>query len=113
MYIRASLGPGRTSSGSGFFAGKPGFVVTNAHVVGYGPFDVRRPENVEVVIASGKANELTLNAKVYGVDVETDLALLQLEVKVAGTRLPTPLPVRKGGTTRRNAGSSDLRLPVR
>ncbi len=52
-------------------------MVTNAHVIGYGPRDVRPPSKVEVIIGSGEANEQTLNAQVYGVDVESDLALLR------------------------------------
>jgi S1-C subfamily serine protease len=92
VYIRTTV-PGKgVGTGTGFFAGRPGFVVTNAHVVGYGPRDVRPPSKVEVIIDSGEANERTLSAKVYGVDVESDLALLQVEVKAEGTRLPTPLP---------------------
>src|SRR5262249_36697618 len=41
VYIRTTAGPGRVGMGTGFFAGGPGYVVTNAHVVGYGPAEVR------------------------------------------------------------------------
>jgi S1-C subfamily serine protease len=92
VYIRATTGPGRVEMGSGFFAGsEPGFVVTNAHVVGYGPREIRRPSKVEVVVAGGEPGERTLSAAVYGVDVEGDLALL----KVEGEGLPAPLAFGK------------------
>ncbi len=88
VYIRTPAG-----SGTGFFAGKPGFVVTNAHVVGYGPREVRRPTKIEVVVASGEADEKTLLATIFGVDMEADLALLRVEGGTAG--LPAPLPFGK------------------
>lgn len=91
VYIRTTLRPGIVSTGSGFFAGKPGFVVTNAHVVGYGDGPTRPPARVEVIIGSGEAGERTRTAEVYGVDVAADLALL----KVAGDDLPAPLPFGK------------------
>ena len=37
VYIRCTHGRGQVSSGTGFFAGEPGYVLTNAHVVGYHP----------------------------------------------------------------------------
>jgi LSD1 subclass zinc finger protein len=85
-YHRDALG-----TGSGFFAGKPGFVVTNAHVVGYGPLKIDKPVKLEAVVDSGELGERTIAAKLYGVDVEADLALLQLEEK----SLPPPLPFGK------------------
>ncbi len=91
VYVRTTQRPGQLATGSGFFAGKPGFVVTNAHVVGYGDGAVRPPVRVEVVIASGEPGERTRPAEVYGVDVPADLALL----KVSGDDLPTPLPFGK------------------
>jgi S1-C subfamily serine protease len=94
VYVRATIGLGQVDMGSGFFAGPPGFVVTNAHVVGYGPREIRRPSKVEVVIAGGEADERTLPAKVYGVDAETDLALLL----VNGEDLPAPLPFGKAAS---------------
>jgi S1-C subfamily serine protease len=86
VYIRTSDG-----TGTGFFAGKPGFVVTNAHVIGYGPRQVRPAKRVEVVVASGEPGEKALPATVYGADVENDLALLQVE----GSDLPAPLAFGK------------------
>jgi S1-C subfamily serine protease len=88
VYIRSYFANGR-GTGSGFFAGsKPGFIVTNAHVVGYGPNKIREPEKVEVIINSGETTERTLEAKVFGVSVNDDLALLRVDEKY----LPAPLP---------------------
>jgi S1-C subfamily serine protease len=68
------------ATGSGFFASKsPGYVVTNAHVIGYGPRFLKEPVKVEVVIDSGLVDrERTVTAKVYGVSVDDDLALLRI-----------------------------------
>lgn len=87
VYVRTFLKRDRGTTGTGFFAGKPGYVVTNAHVVGYGPTEIDVPESVEIVIDSGEANERTVAAKVFAVDVPADLALL----KVDGPGLPPPL----------------------
>lgn len=87
VYVR-SIQRGGTSTGSGFFVGRPGFVVTNAHVVGYGPGERPEPGRVEVVVGSGEPYERTLPAEVYGVDVPGDLALLRLPGDLA---LPDPL----------------------
>src|SRR2546423_6851968 len=60
VYIRCTHLRGQMSSGSGFFAGKPGFVVTNAHVIGQMPRDVplkeRLPpvQKIEVVVNTGQ-----------------------------------------------------------
>ena len=91
VYIRVTHRPGQVATGTGFFAGKPGFVVTNAHVVGYEQKRPRPTGRVEVVVNSGEQNERTLSAQLYGVDIESDLALLQVE----GEALPTPLTFGK------------------
>jgi S1-C subfamily serine protease len=93
VYVRAEFEGGLWDTGSGFVAGKPGFVVTNAHVVGYGPRFYQAPKTVEIVIDSGETNEQVLTATVFGVDPEEDLALL----KVEGGDLPVPLPFGKAG----------------
>jgi len=90
VYVRVRTSEG-ASSGSGFFAGKPGYVVTNAHVVGYGPREIRVPIQLEVVVDSGELGERTVLAKLYGVDVDADLALLRLDER----NLPPPLPLGK------------------
>jgi S1-C subfamily serine protease len=81
VYIRTYLPGGEGGTGSGFFAGKPGYVVTNAHVIGYGPLRVQKPEKVEVVVDSGENTERTLVAKVFGLDAELDLAVLKVEAR--------------------------------
>jgi S1-C subfamily serine protease len=86
-YIRVTHGPGLVGSGTGFFAGSPGYVVTNAHVVGYGPREVRPARKIEVVVASGEKDERTLTGRLYGVDQENDLALIRVEAD----NLPAPL----------------------
>ncbi len=80
------------ASGSGFFAGPAGYVVTNAHVLGFGPKDVRPPTRVEVVVHSGEGDQKTYVARVVGVSVEDDLALLWVNgTDHAGAPLPAPL----------------------
>ena len=91
VYIRNTARTGEQSSGTGFFAVKPGFVVTNAHVVGYGPTELSVPAKLEVVLNSGENGERTLPATIYGLDADLDLALL----KVDGTELPPLLTLGK------------------
>ena len=86
VYIRVTSATGAVSSGTGFFAGGPGYVVTNAHVIGLGK-EPRPPRRVEVIVGGGERNERTLTAQMHGGDVENDLALL----RVAGDDLPPPL----------------------
>ncbi|MBN9117913.1 MAG: serine protease [Planctomycetes bacterium] len=88
VYIRTFFRDGTGATGSGFFAGKPGYVVTNAHVIGYGPVRVTEPEKVEVVVDSGEPGERAVTAKVFGLDAELDLAVLRVEMR----DMPPPLP---------------------
>jgi hypothetical protein len=76
------------ASGTGFFAGKPGYVVTNAHVIGYGPYRIQKPDKVEVVVDSGEPGERTTVAKIFGLDAEHDLAVLRVEMKDMPPALP-------------------------
>lgn len=87
VYIRTTYAPDQVGMGSGFFVSKPGFVATNAHVIGFEAALARRPPKIEVVVASGEEDERALPATVYGMDPETDLALL----RVTGPGLPAPL----------------------
>ncbi len=80
----------RKSSGTGFFAGEKGYVLTNAHVVGYGPTEVREPQKIEVILNSGEKDQRTLSGTVYGYDADRDLAL----VRVFSSELPEPLPIK-------------------
>jgi S1-C subfamily serine protease len=82
--------PRGMSSGSGFFAGEPGFVVTNAHVVDMLARNSPPPASVKVVRNKGEKNEITLPATVVAVDPDADLALLS----VPKEGLPAPLTVK-------------------
>jgi S1-C subfamily serine protease len=92
VYIRCTHTRAK-SSGSGFFAGKPGYVVTNAHVIGQMPAQTREErmigpvQKIEVVVHSGQPDERTFVARVHGFDREHDLALLSID----GPNLPPPL----------------------
>lgn len=80
VYIRSLARDGSGGTGTGFVAGnKPGYVVTNAHVVGYKLGEIRKPDKIEVVIDSGDAGERTVPAEIYGLDIFLDLAVLKVE----------------------------------
>jgi S1-C subfamily serine protease len=89
VYIEVQRTEGK-GSGSGFLAGEPGFVVTNAHVVGMLNRAAPPPTSVKVVRNKGEANEATLAAQVVAVDPDEDLALLS----VPKEGLPPPLVVK-------------------
>lgn len=91
VYIRTTHGPGQFASGSGFFAGKPGYVLTNAHVVGYGSKERGPATSIQVVVNSGEKDEQILAARIHGVNSELDLALLQVQ----GQDLPACLSFGK------------------
>ncbi len=57
-----------TSSGSGFIISEDGFVVTNAHFVGY-------ERKVEVWLSNGR----NYDAEVMGSDLDTDLAVVKID----------------------------------
>ena len=75
-------------SGSGFLIHADGLIVTNAHVVGYSRQEGNRQANsIQVVFSSGEPNQRVLQARVFGVDGDADIALLQVEKG----GLPAPL----------------------
>jgi hypothetical protein len=80
---------GTRGTGSGFFALKPGVVITNAHVLGMLGKHAGAPKSVDVVLYSGEAKETKFKAAVVGVDRDNDLAV----VRVEGDSLPAPLDV--------------------
>jgi S1-C subfamily serine protease len=108
VLVITSDADGSGGSGSGFFVKKPedkkpkdkkpadksGYVVTNAHVVGYslgyGKDGIEVPTKLEVVVDSG-GREQNYKATIYGLDAEKDLALL----KVEDANLPPPLTLGK------------------
>lgn len=91
VYLRVRRPNDEIAQGSGFFCLEPGVVVTNAHVLGMLRADARPPREVDVVVRSGEANELTLTGSVVAVDRPNDLAVLR--VIGDASRLPAPLPV--------------------
>jgi S1-C subfamily serine protease len=101
VLLKVRLPDGRLVSGSGFFAGESGLVLTNAHVLGMLDPGSRRPTSVQVVINSGESDSRTLQAAVLGVDPGTDLALL----RVSGKKFPEPL---KLGTARDLSETDEL-----
>lgn len=71
------------NEGSGFFAGAPGQLVTNAHVVEGG-------SHFYLFVMSPEAHEVTIcQAKVIRIDTKHDLALLH----VIGENLPPAIPI--------------------
>jgi predicted Zn finger-like uncharacterized protein len=96
VYIRVHSQRG-LSSGSGFFAGEPGYIVTNSHVVGFEPGKVDVPERIEVAVDSGEPTERKFGGakvRMVALDVENDLALLW--VNGQGEAKPLPPPLRFG-----------------
>jgi S1-C subfamily serine protease len=89
VYIHTQSHSGE-ASGSGFLAGEPGFVVTNAHVVFMLDRTAPPPTSIKVVRNKGEKNEVTLTAQLVAVDPEEDLAVLSVPKK----DLPTPMTVR-------------------
>jgi S1-C subfamily serine protease len=85
VFIRVDAKGGEVQ-GTGFFAGRRGLVLTNAHVAT--PEDAG-DRGIRVVLRSGTPAERTLPAHVISSDHVADLALLQVD----GTGLPEPLPL--------------------
>src|SRR5947209_4739242 len=94
VYLHVRLPNGAECEGSGFFAIEPGIVITNAHVIGMMTATSRPPAAVDVVVAAGQPGEQKFNATVLGVDRFTDLAVM----RVAGEKLPPPLPVESAAS---------------
>lgn len=68
----------RSANGSGVLVDPQGFVVTNAHVVG----SARRVQVLVPQSRNGKQQTAKLMpAEVMGVDRETDIAILKVEIK--------------------------------
>jgi serine protease Do len=77
----------REGTGSGVIVNSAGFILTNAHVVA-------RAVRIRVKLDDGSEND----AKVIGVDTQTDLAVIKIEAK-------KPLPVaRMGDSDKLNVG---------
>lgn len=89
MYLRVTSNRG-VGQGSGFFAGEPGAVVTNAHVVGMLERGAAKPSEVQVVLNKGETSESTVAGRVLAVDPDADLAI----VSVPSEKSAGPLPVK-------------------
>jgi serine protease Do len=77
----------REGTGSGVIVNSAGFILTNAHVVA-------RAVKIRVKLADGTEND----ARVIGVDIQTDLAVIKIEAN-------KPLPVaRMGDSDKLNVG---------
>lgn len=96
VYLRVDLPNGSAAEGSGFLCAAPGFVVTNAHVLGMLRSDSLPPTRVQVVLLSGETGEKKTTATVLGVDRSNDLAVLRLPDDLRP--LPEPLPVDSAAT---------------
>jgi S1-C subfamily serine protease len=90
VLVRVVQASGQVASGSGFFGGEQGLILTNAHVVGMLKANSRPPLEVAVVLNSGEKNERTFKARLAGLDRNADLAIL----RVTGKDLPSPLEVK-------------------
>lgn len=77
----------REGTGSGVIVNSAGFILTNAHVVG-------RALKIRVRLSDGTEND----AKVVGIDTQTDLAVIKIE---AGRSLPA---ARMGDSDKLNVG---------
>ncbi len=95
VYIEVDDGMGGGGTGSGWFGGEPGMIVTNAHVLGMLYVGAKEPAKITVFLDSGVKGQQKQfegpKVKVLAVDRETDLAVLQL---VGEADLPPPLPTR-------------------
>jgi S1-C subfamily serine protease len=90
VFVRVTLATGQIASGSGFFGGEPGLILTNAHVVGMKDVRGKPPRRVEVILHSGEKNEHVFPAQIAGLDRNADLALLRVSIKDP----PAPLDVK-------------------
>ncbi len=78
---------GKGGSGSGWFGGGPGLIVTNAHVLNMKQPGARPPAGVSVFLTDGRRFD-TPKVRVLATDRETDLAVLEV---INETNLPEPL----------------------
>jgi S1-C subfamily serine protease len=89
LYLRVTLPNGQIAQGSGFFAGFPGVIMTNAHVVGMLLPGSAKPKKIEVTQNGGRADENKFQAVVLGIDRASDLAVLRAQAPT----VPPPLEI--------------------
>jgi len=95
VYIEVDDVDGGGGSGSGWFGGEPGLVITNAHVLGMIYPGAKEPAKITVFTDPGVKNKQNKyegqKVKILAVDREADLAVLQI---IGEPNLPPPLPIR-------------------
>jgi S1-C subfamily serine protease len=100
--VDVMLPNGDEGNGTGFLVHPEGLLVTNAHVVGYSRREGNRPaRSVKVVFNCGEPTQRVLQAQVFGVDGDGDLAVL----RVAPGGLPEALTL---GTATQLRETQDL-----
>jgi S1-C subfamily serine protease len=92
-FIKVTRSDGLSGSGSGFVESGSKMVMTNAHVVGMLSPSAPPPTKIEVIFNSGLPDEKNYTGTVFGVDRDSDLALLRITNVPAGQALPEPLQV--------------------
>ncbi len=91
VYMRVTLPNGKIAEGSGFFGQEPGLLITNAHVLGMLRDWNRKPQKIAAYYHRGRKDEKVYQAKIIGLDRDSDLAVL----KVDDPNLPSPLRVNR------------------
>jgi S1-C subfamily serine protease len=95
VYLEVDDGRGGGGTGTGWFGGEPGLILTNAHVIGMKQPGSREPAKISVFVESGQFDQQKLfegpKVKILAVDRSKDLAVLQI---VNEKELPPPLPIK-------------------
>jgi len=91
VFIEVVNQVGGENSGSGFFGGEPGIILTNAHVLGMLQPGSPPPKSIKVRFNSGERNEWEANGKILGVDGSSDLAVLKIDGPQE--KIPPPLKI--------------------
>src|SRR5438309_2090107 len=68
VYLSVTLPDGRVLEGSGFLAGGPGVVITNAHVMGMLSMEGRPPHQIDVIVDRGEPSEKKFKGQFAQID---------------------------------------------
>lgn len=100
VYIEVDDLDGGGGSGSGWFGGEPGLIITNAHVLGMSYPGAKEPAKITLFTDSGNKGKQKQyegpKVKILAVDRDMDLAVLQI---INEPDLPPPLPLRPASQT--------------
>lgn len=100
VYIEVEDLDGGGGSGSGWFGGEPGLIITNAHVLGMIYPGAKEPAKITVFTDAGNKGKQKQyegqKVKILAVDRDMDLAVLQI---INEPDLPPPLPLRPASQT--------------